>query len=135
MKTTEIRKEVELLGVPSPAIIVAKRGGQRPIEEGDEIIVSAWIFLPRQDKHRWLHSSISFEKRLFIDKVPLSDENWDFSKGFPELDETHMKREKSFIATKWNAAFASAMEWAETEVKKLTDAVEARHQALIDAEE
>ena len=112
------------------AIIVIKREGQERIENGDGVVTNVFLHLPSADDRPGcqLHTDIRFSDRCKIfgrDLYP----SWGEKSQYGRV-ESH-----TFVTKTWADGFKKAEEYGLSEVKKLTDAIAARKQALIDAEE
>lgn len=108
---------------------LVERTGQEDVETGDRVRVIATICLPCSGETEKLRGDLRFGWRLEVGNSALFSD-W----GFKSQDSFVRHRRLSFYASTWAAAFASAEEWAHTELQRLDDAIAARAQALADAE-
>ena len=102
---------------------ILKRDGQRHPQDGDEVIVAAELYLPMENG--FLKREIQFGDRVQIGGANLSTYYMGHDPAFMD---------RRFRATTWAEAFDAAEAWAASELKKLTDALDARAAALVAAE-
>lgn len=136
MNTTSETITVELPGVGEPAVLTISRDGQQPPMVGNLVKTLLKIGLPGDEDG--LCSLI-----FFGDKVTVGTRSQNFKQqsaplfdGWGEWNEETRRREQyaTFVTEKWSAGFAKAREYGLAEVQKLVDALNARAQALRDAE-
>lgn len=129
MKTEKIEKIITLTDSLSAKIVLSRLKQQDP-KDGDEVIVRGELHLPTNQPGGYLHKEIQFNRRLEIADEKLSNDWGKF------VDETKTRcGTYEFNSPTWKGAFAEASTFFEGEVQKLVDALEARKQALINAEE
>lgn len=128
MKTEKIEKTITLTNSLSAKIILFRVGQEQPAD-GDGVVVNGKLQLPLQPQTCYLHNDICFGKRLEVGEELLTS-TW----GKLEEDAKNRQRNFNFTALTWKEAFQEALEFLETEIQKLLDALEARKQTLVDAE-
>lgn len=104
-----------------------ERVGQEPANQSDLVKVRGTIFLPKENNTSYLPDSINFHCR-----VSILQESLHFSWG--NSVDGHRKKEFTISQKKWTQAFSEAEERIKVELQKLIDALNKRHQALLDAE-
>lgn len=105
-----------------------RRRGQQPPADGDQVVVVVTIHLPAR-KDAQLVDTITFNYRLSIAGTPLY-QFW----GYWDKKSRSRYATREFVAPTWAQAFAQAAAWAEAEIAKLEEALQARAKALQDAE-
>jgi hypothetical protein len=110
------------------AIIAIERIGQNPPSIDNKVSVRATLSLPGDRENSLLLNQITFGCRLTIMGGQLS-RHWGNAREGDRLIG------RNFSAATYAEAFRAAEEFLVSELQKLTDALEARHQALVDAEQ
>ena len=115
------------------AIIIMKKLGQEKTQNGDDVVVEGSILLPADTSlisTRPLPESIRFGSRITILSRDLG-EWW----GNPIKDYPNYRRHSDTLHRKtWAEAMTSMEEHLLEQLQKLIDALNTRHQALIDAD-
>lgn len=110
-------------GIP-PALIVIKRGGQRPPKEGDDVVVVGELWLPAEQDNT-LHGGLLFEGRVQVCGRPL-DYYWgDLKRGLH-----YRAGGRGYSASTWSAAESAAHTSLLEELTKLRLALRRRRAAL-----
>jgi hypothetical protein len=112
-----------------PAALVLRRAEPEEVQYGDRVAVCGEIHLPMGNNSPYIAGALHFGDRLAIGGERL---RWDW--GTKRTDSPHRWVGKTFFASAYSVAFKAAQEWAEGEVRKLVDALDARAKALADAE-
>ena len=130
MKKTQEIFSIALGDEINAKISVSRLGQERP-HVGDKVVVGLMIGLPIR-KYPGLDPSLCFRDRVLVLGMPLT-ELWGRSLAdFPGYRWNNVSIEVS--ATTWKKAFLFAQEKAVEIMKPLIDALEARKQALKNAE-
>ena len=111
------------------AIITMERIGQEEPVKGDNVFVEGALSLPCGA------SGFLVADLVFGYRIRLMDEHLRRDWGGLDNGGLNRLRVSTHSATRWHIAFADAEKYLRAELQKLLDALEARHAALIQAEE
>jgi hypothetical protein len=103
--------------------IIIERQGQEHPSRGDRVSVYGSIEFPGRE----ISERLRFGNRVLVMGTGL-DRYWGYRS--PEF----LRRTREFFSDTWAKAEKAALEHCEMELQKLIDALEVRHQALIDAD-
>lgn len=121
---------VALPGIDAKACYVIERVGQCPADCSDRVQVQLSIGLPVAVCGALL-PAMTFGGRVAILGHALTSE---WGSPMPVVDGTYRQRTGTFTGDKYSELMRDACLKAQTELRKLTDAMDARQQALRDAE-
>lgn len=105
-----------------------ERRGQQPPDQGDNVVVRAQIHVPAEGAS--IASNLRFGNRLNLGGWPLHS-YWGASDNNTNSRYVYF----DFVSQYWADAFETAARWAEAEIQRLEDALQARAKALAAAED